>query len=191
MEYICEDLLNYISKRAKIPENIAKVIFKQLIEGLKYLHSNCIIHRDIKLDNILIGLDGKVKICDFGVSRIIKPNDIMHEHCGTPAYIAPEIFTSNGYKGFYSDIWSAGITLYYMLSGNQPFKGTNLSKLHSNILNQKLEKIQGISPEAENLIYGLLQQNPKKRLTITHILNHPWLKDACPRTKCKNLILTL
>ena len=183
MEYICEDLLNYISKRAKIPENTAKVIFKQIIEGLHYLHSKNIIHRDIKLDNVLIGLDNTIKICDFGVSRIIKQGDIMHEHCGTPAYIAPEIFLNKGYKGFYCDIWSAGVTLYYMLSGSQPFKGSHLSKLHSNILEMRIDKIENISFEAENLIKGMLQLNPKKRLTIKQILNHPWIKEINTNTK--------
>ncbi len=97
MEYICGDLLNYIRKRTKLPEQITKIIFKQIIEGLDYIHKNNIVHRDIKLDNILIDLTNTIKICDFGVSRRLLPGDIMHEHCGTPAYIAPEIFKDNVY----------------------------------------------------------------------------------------------
>ena len=175
MEYICEDLLNYISKRSQIPEVTSKFIFKQLIEGLQYLHSQSIIHRDIKLDNILIDLSNTVKICDFGVSRIVKPNDIMYDHCGTPAYIAPEIFLNKGYKGFACDIWSAGVTLHYMLSGNQPFKGSDISKLQTNILEEKLGPIEGISEEANHLIQRMLVRNPKNRITIEEILYHPWL----------------
>jgi len=95
MEYICGDLLNYIRKRSKLPEQISKIIFKQLMEGLNYIHKKNIVHRDIKLDNILIDLTNTIKICDFGVSKRIFPGDIMHEHCGTPAYIAPEIFQDN------------------------------------------------------------------------------------------------
>ena len=95
MEYICGDLLNYIRKRSKISEQTAKIIFKQLMEGLDYIHKNNIVHRDIKLDNILIDLTNTIKICDFGVSRRLLPGDIMFEHCGTPAYIAPEIFKDN------------------------------------------------------------------------------------------------
>ena len=100
MEYICGDLLNYIRKRTKLQEQITKIIFKQIIEELDYIHKNNIVHRDIKLDNILIDLTNTIKICDFGVSRRLLPGDVMHEHCGTPAYIAPEIFKDNVYIFF-------------------------------------------------------------------------------------------
>ena len=175
MEYICEDLLNYISKRSQIPDVTAKLIFRQLIEGIQYIHSNSIVHRDIKLDNILIDLSNTVKICDFGVSKKIKPNDIMYDHCGTPAYIAPEIIMNKGYKGFACDIWSAGVTLYYMLSGTQPFKESNISKLQANILEKKLSPIEGVNEEANHLIKRMSLRNPNHRITIEEILCYPWL----------------
>ena len=131
MEYICGDLLSFIRKRNKLNEQIAKMIFKQIIEGLKYIHKKNIIHRDIKLDNILIDTTNTVKICDFGVSRKISKGEKIYERCGTPAYIAPEIYKKMGYTGFQSDVWSAGITLYYILSGNLPFKGNNIHELEN------------------------------------------------------------
>lgn len=92
MEYIsCGDLLSFVKKRSKLTESMAKFIFKQIIEALNYVHAKGIVHRDIKLDNILIDLQNNIKICDFGVSRQIKKGDEMHDQCGTPAYIAPEI----------------------------------------------------------------------------------------------------
>ena len=175
MEYICGDLLGFIRKRSKISENAAKIIFKQLIEGLKYIHSNNIVHRDIKLDNILIDLSNTVKICDFGVSKNINPGDIMHEHCGTPAYIAPEIFKDKGYEGYECDVWSAGVTLYYMVGGIQPFKANNIKDLQKIILSGRYNKLEGVSPQINDLIDGMLQVDPKKRLTINQVLNHPWL----------------
>ena len=179
MEYICEgDLLNYIKKRSRLQEPVAKFIFKQIILALKFIHENNIVHRDIKLDNILLDLDNNIKICDFGVSKIINKNDIMLEQCGTPAYIAPEILLNKGYEGFGVDIWSAGVVLYAMLSGTVPFKGTNLKELHNLIISGNYQPINDISMEASHLINNLLEIDPKKRITIENILNHPWLIDV-------------
>ena len=175
MEYICGDLLGFIRKRGKLSESVTKVIFKQIIEGLKYIHRKKIVHRDIKLDNILIDLTNTVKICDFGVSKKINKGDIMYDHCGTPAYIAPEIFKNHGYEGFACDIWSAGVTLYYMLGGVQPFCAESIKDLEKIILDGKYDPLEGVSPEANDLINGMLKLDPKKRLTEDEILNHPWI----------------
>ena len=175
MEYICGDLLGFIRKRGKLSESVAKVIFKQIIEGLKYIHRKKIVHRDIKLDNILIDLTNTVKICDFGVSKKINKGDVMYDHCGTPAYIAPEIFKNHGYEGFACDIWSAGVTLYYMLGGIQPFCAESIKDLEKIILEGKYDKLEDVSPEANDLINGMLQLDPKKRLTEEEILKHPWI----------------
>jgi serine/threonine protein kinase len=178
MEYICAgDLLTYIKKRSKLTEPVAKFIFKQIILGIKHIHDNNIIHRDIKLDNILLDLDNNIKICDFGVSRKINIGEILFEQCGTPAYIAPEILINKGYEGFGVDIWSAGVVLYAMLSGTVPFKGNNLKELHDLIINGKYKEIKGVSKEAEDLIKKILEVDPKIRIKTEEILNHPWLVD--------------
>jgi len=176
MEYVCGDLLGFIRKRAKLSESVSKIIFKQLIEGLKYIHKKHYVHRDIKLDNILIDLTNTIKICDFGVSKHFEDkNEIMFDHCGTPAYIAPEIFEHTGYKGPACDIWSAGVTLYYMLAGEQPFKAGSISELEKIIKAGQFKEIEGVSKEANNLLSKILQVNPKARLSLDEILNHKWL----------------
>ena len=190
MEYVCGDLLGFIRKRGKISENSSKIIFKQLIKGLQYIHNKKIVHRDIKLDNILIDLTNTVKICDFGVSRILQKGDIMYEHCGTPAYIAPEIFRDEGYEGFSCDIWSAGVTLYYMLAGSQPFKAEKIEKLKELILKGEYDEIEDVSNEAKDIIKGMLKLDPKKRLTIDEILKHPWLKNVNVKNRKKLNIFT-
>jgi len=116
------DLLNYVRKRRRLKENVCKRLFHQIINAIGYVHQRSVVHRDIKLDNILLDGKGNVKIGDFGVSRIVKWGEIMWEQCGTPAYIAPEILKDKGYSGFKCDIWSAGVALYTMLCGNVPFK---------------------------------------------------------------------
>ena len=177
MEYICAgDLLSYIRKRNPINENICKYIFKQIILGLSFIHRNKIVHRDIKLDNILIDLDNNIKICDFGVSkRITNSNDKMNEQCGTPAYMAPEIIKGNGYEGYGADIWSAGVVLYALLSGTLPFKGGDLDELHFNILKGNFKDVKDISHEANHLLHSLLEIDVNKRITTEEILTHPWL----------------
>ena len=175
MEYVCGDLLDFIRKRGKLSEPISKIIFKQLIEGLKYIHKKNVVHRDIKLDNILIDLTNTIKICDFGVSRQFEDNELMYEHCGTPAYISPEIFENKGYKGTGCDIWSAGVTLYYMLGGVQPFKANSIRELERNIKKGHFKPLEEVSQEANDLIKGMLQVNPRKRFVIEDILRHPWL----------------
>ena len=179
MEYICAgDLLSYIKKRSKLHEPVAKFIFKQIILALKFIHDNNIVHRDIKLDNILIDLDNNIKICDFGVSKIINKDDIMLEQCGTPAYIAPEILLNQGYDGFGVDVWSSGVVLYAMLSGCVPFKAPNLKDLHNLIISGNYQEIKDISQDASNLLKNILEIDPKKRYTTENILNHPWLSDV-------------
>jgi serine/threonine protein kinase len=179
MEYICAgDLLSYIKKRGKLTEQVAKFIFKQIILTLQYIHDHNIVHRDIKLDNILIDLDNNIKICDFGVSKEIKNNESMLEQCGTPAYIAPEILLNRGYEGFGVDIWSAGVVLYAMLSGTVPFKGNNIKDLHDLIIKGEYTPVKDISKEATHLIKCILEVDPKKRITTKDILVHPWLIDV-------------
>ena len=172
------DLLNYVRKRKKLDEIAAKYLFKQLIEGLGYLHSKNVLHRDIKLDNILLDGKGMVKIADFGVSKEVKPDEIMREQCGTPAYIATEIIKDRGYTGFKADLWSAGVVLYAMLYGTVPFKANNMQDLHKLILTAKYNLKDEISEPAKNLLRALLEPDPIKRLTIRQVLQHPWMSDA-------------
>ena len=199
MEYINGgNLFSYVKKRRKLSEKVAKFLFRQIILGIKHIHSQLIVHRDIKLENILIDMNNNVKICDFGIGIILTSEDQdLHSHCGTPMYIAPEIILSTkdkGYKGFPVDIWSAGIALYIMLSGKLPFNldddfqddfdeynNNNIKeknkKLKYEIVHNEPKYIEKISEEARNLLNGLLNKNPLKRLTCDQILNHPWFSD--------------
>ena len=171
------DLLTYVRRRRKLKEDVAKNMFKQVIEGLRYCHSKNILHRDIKLDNILLTSEGDIKICDFGVSKLVKPGEIMTEQCGTPAYIAPEVFEGRGYEGYASDIWSAGVVLYAMLYGTVPFKASNMTELQKQITKGTVSLKDEISAEAISLVRGILEKDPAKRLSFDGILRHPWMSD--------------
>ena len=168
------DLLSFVRKRTKLNEKICKYIFKQLLQAIQYIHKNKIIHRDIKLDNILIDLNNNIKLCDFGVGKSIYDGEILTDQCGTPAYIAPEILENKGYEGPPVDIWSSGVVLYSMLSGVAPFKTNNITDLKKMIMSGKFREIPDISKESIDLLHRLLNTNPKKRIKIEEALNHPW-----------------
>jgi len=156
------------------------------------------VHRDIKLDNILLDADGRIKIADFGVSKQVQSEtERMTEQCGTPAYIAPEILKDKGYDGFKVDVWSAGVCLFAMLIGTVPFKAASMHELHHLIINGKYDisnpnancQKEGaaqtqppapvrLSEHAKNLIHSLLTVDPRKRLSAVEVLSHPWLKDC-------------
>jgi len=87
------DLLHFVKEKKFLTERQAKPIFRQIIYGLAHIHSRNVLHRDIKLDNILLDQDGGVKICDFGVSKVIDKHKVINDQCGTPAYIAPEVIS--------------------------------------------------------------------------------------------------
>jgi len=208
MEYINGgNLFSFVKKRRKLSEKISKFLFRQIILGIQHIHSKKIVHRDIKLENILIDLNNRIKICDFGIGIMLdSEEELIHEQCGTPMYMAPEIILNSkkeGYKGYPVDIWSAGIALYIMLSGTLPFlyknnksekneidnsvslSNNNNYQLQYSIINKSPKKIKKISPEARDLLKGLLNKDPSKRLTIDEILNHPWLKSEKKQKKYK------
>ena len=176
MENICGgNLLNAINKMSKFSESMAKNIFKQLIETIKYLHSIGIVHRDIKPDNILLDLDNTIKLCDFGVSKEVKEGQLLTDSCGTPAFVAPEILKDSPYNPYMTDIWSSGVVLYAMITGFFPFRGVNETELHKNILSGAFPKLKDVSNELKDLLNKILEVNPNKRITIDNILKHPWI----------------
>ena len=171
------NLLNAINKMNKIPENLAKIIFKQLIQALQYIHSNGIVHRDIKPDNILLDLDNTIKICDFGVSKIIPEGQLIQDSCGTPAFVAPEILLEYPYDPYPTDIWSSGVVLYAMTTGFFPFRGVNETQLHESILSGDFPRPKDVSNELNDLLSKILNTNPKKRISLKNILLHPWFNN--------------
>ena len=195
MEYLNGgNLYSFVKKRRKLKEKTAKFLFWQIIQGIRYLHSMGVVHRDIKLENILIDLNNKIKICDFGIGKQIKPYKdkkseyILYDQCGTPMYIAPEILLSTkdkGYNAYPVDMWSSGIALYIMLSGTLPFsiehkhtnKDENNAELQYAIIHNDPKPIDNISKDAKHLLRGLLTKNPKKRFTPDDVLNHSWFRD--------------
>jgi serine/threonine-protein kinase SIK3 len=165
------DLLNYLKTKGKFKEHEYRKILQQIIDALEYIHEHKILHRDIKLDNVLLTKSGLVKICDFGISRKMNRNDLVFEHIGTPAYIAPEIVKEKGYNGFGADIWSLGVMTYMALTGNVPFKGNTIEELHQSILKKEVvfsDKVN-LSSAMKKAIKGMLIKDPRRRMTLKEI----------------------
>ena len=165
------DLMREVRRRKRFAEEDFKPLLRQIVRSLHHLHSNCILHRDVKLDNVLLAENNQIKLCDFGISIKMKKRKRITEHIGTPAYMAPEIVMGDEFIDFQSDVWSLGILSFIALTGRGPFKGKNIDDLQQNILNSQpnFPKEVHLSSEMRSLIDGMLCKDPESRLTLREV----------------------
>eukprot|EP00929_Paragymnodinium_shiwhaense_P087318 TRINITY_DN47541_c0_g1_i1.p1 TRINITY_DN47541_c0_g1~~TRINITY_DN47541_c0_g1_i1.p1 ORF type:complete len:1263 (+),score=275.36 TRINITY_DN47541_c0_g1_i1:85-3873(+) len=175
------DLLKYVRQRRRLSEQCSQDFFRQLMEGIEYMHGLSVVHRDIKLENLLLDSFGCLKIADFGVAVMAAANTILSDQCGTPSYVAPEIVLEGGYEGFPVDIWSAGIVLYAMLCGRVPFKGDCLFELKRAIVSGQFELPAHVSAAPASMVCSLIVVDPRKRPTVGEALKHEWLEGVVNR----------
>ena len=154
----------------------------QIASGIKYLHQYGIVHRDLKPDNIMITQQndfGIIKIMDFGLSKIVSPQEKMVDGYGSLSYVAPEVLLRTPYNKEV-DIWSIGVILFYMLSGHLPFRGSKEDVVANKIVFDPLvfdeEEWETRSKTVRNLIISCLEKKAENRITIEQFLNHPWFK---------------
>ncbi|EGG23254.1 putative protein serine/threonine kinase [Cavenderia fasciculata] len=163
---------------AKLPQAQAQSIFNQLIVAIEYIHSQKILHRDIKPDNILFTNDGILKLTDFGVSEdssLIDDLEVLSRSYGSPAFQPPELTSfQRSFSPFKVDIWAMGVTLYLMTIGKFPFYGTNMYMLFENISKCNIDFPPNIDKDLCSLIKGILQIDHNQRFTIEQIKSHPW-----------------
>lgn len=168
-------LLSLINKNGVVKESDAVKIFTELILAVKHLHEDCkIAHRDIKAENILFDCNNNIKLIDFGLSSSVNDTKFMKTRCGSPSYASPEVITGKSYN-FMCDIWSCGVVLYAMVTGNLPFKDDNFSRLAQKIVYAEVEYPTNLSPMLVDLLSKLLIKDFNKRITISEILEHPWV----------------
>lgn len=171
------DLSKYIRNKfpSGIPELSAALVFYQIVTAVKYCHSLGIVHRDLKPQNILITNFPSIKISDFGLCDLADENHLMYTYAGSPCYSSPEALSSRQYDGRISDIWSLGVVLYTLVTGTQPWTTSNVSSMTKNIIKGNYRMPNSLSESCRSLISSLLRINPKERLTLDQILQHPWL----------------
>ncbi|KAA3676313.1 polo-like kinase 4 [Paragonimus westermani] len=176
------ELQTYIRQNGPVTEDVARHYLKQLINGLIYLHSHNILHRDLTLANLLLTKDMKVKIADFGLATKIEPGEEHKTLCGTPNYISPEV-ASHGQQGLETDVWSLGCMFYTMLVGRPPFDTREVRSTLNRVLAVDYELPSHLSREAIDLIGCLLKRQPQERLKLLSILQHPFMckKSTNPR----------
>jgi len=174
-EYVSGGSLQSLLQKApekRLPLAQARSLFKQLINALEYLHGIGIVHSDIKPDNVLLTVDGVVKLSDFGVAQCDEAKSQLRN--GAPAFQAPEM-ASDKCCGPNNDIWAAGITLYIMVVGKFPFEGTNFFSLYESIGRGLFSVPEWMDESLTDLIRSMLQVDHTKRITIQQIKNHPWM----------------
>lgn len=158
----------------------------QIITGMLYLHSHGILHRDLTLSNILLTRNMNIKIADFGLATQLKmPHEKHYTLCGTPNYISPEIATRSAH-GLESDIWSLGCMFYTLLIGRPPFDTDTVKNTLNKVVLADYEMPTFLSREAQDLIHQLLRRNPADRLSLSSVLDHPFMSRN-PSTKSKDL----
>ena len=157
------ELYFHLKRNSYFKEKAVKFYTSQILLAIEYLHNNGYIYRDLKPENILIDKDGNVKLTDFGLSKmVLNDKSTTDTICGTPEYLAPEIFRQQSYTKCV-DWFSFGILLYEMICGNFPFKLKN-RKIEENTYDTKIEYPEKMSMEARDTIGKLLQIDPEKRL---------------------------
>ena len=219
LEYCPQTMLDLLKSKpeGRLSENDAANYLQQIAETLAHLHENKIMHRDIKLSNILVTEDGKAKIADFGISTSIRDPRMRQTIIGTEGYMAPEIENNTAtsregeillketkekgaglagldipigvemYDSQYSekvDIWSLGATLFAMVTGNLPCENdeTEYNSDFDFCFDDSppsmfdFEMLDSVSPDACDLILGLMEEDPDERLSVEEVLDHPWVK---------------
>ncbi|OMJ28306.1 Fatty acyl-CoA synthetase and RNA processing-associated kinase 1 [Smittium culicis] len=180
------ELFEHILAHRYLRERDACRLFAQLISAVSCLHQNKIVHRDLKLENLLLDWHRNIKVTDFGFANQFDPEngEYMSTSCGSPCYAAPEVVVSDGmYAGTSVDVWSCGVILYAMLAGYLPFdddpsnpEGDNINQLYKYILSTQLNFPDHISQSASSLLKRMLVSNPAQRATMAEIRSHEWLE---------------
>ncbi|KTF86915.1 hypothetical protein cypCar_00034662 [Cyprinus carpio] len=181
------NLMNHIYEKKRLEEREAQKYVRQLVMAVEHLHRAGVVHRDLKIENLLLDEQDNIKLIDFGLSNcagILGYSDPFSTQCGSPAYAAPELLSRKKY-GPKVDVWSIGVNMYAMLAGTLPFtvEPFSLKALHQRMVDKDMNPLPpSISSAATSLLKKLLEPDPNKRPNIHQVMADPWLQLGNPHT---------
>lgn len=176
-----DELYNYLLRHGAIPVEKVQSIFTQLVGAVAYVHNLSCVHRDLKLENILLDKNENVKLCDFGFTREYDgKSSYLQTFCGTVCYSAPEMLKGEKYAGEKVDVWSLGIILYALLTGELPFDDDDEMVIKHRILASEPSFPDTFPLDAKSLVSQLLSKRPLLRPGIADILTNPFLSEHAP-----------
>ncbi|ORX62248.1 Pkinase-domain-containing protein [Hesseltinella vesiculosa] len=174
-------LLHYIVKRQRLSEKRARSFARQIVSALDYMHRNSLVHRDLKIENILIDKAGrKIKIIDFGLSNLFCPERQLTTYCGSLYFAAPELLRATPYYGPEVDIWSLGVVIYVMVTGTVPFDDKSMPGLHEKIKKGEVNFPAHLSDDCVDLLRRIFITDPAQRIYLSDICLHPWMNLELP-----------
>ncbi|KAI9321220.1 kinase-like domain-containing protein [Dichotomocladium elegans] len=190
MEYVNGgQLLHYIIKRQRLSERRARHFSRQIVSALDYMHRNSIVHRDLKIENIMIDKQGRnVKLIDFGLSNLFGPEKLLTTYCGSLYFAAPELLRAMPYKGPEIDVWSLGVVIYVMVTGAVPFDDKTMPGLHDKIKRGHVTYPAHMSEECRDLLSNIFITDPAKRILLAEVIRHPWLNPDPNTPLVKNFL---
>ncbi|KAJ4293864.1 Serine/threonine-protein kinase [Collariella sp. IMI 366227] len=170
-------MLDYIISHGKLKEKQARKFARQIASAVDYCHRNSIVHRDLKIENILISKTGDIKIIDFGLSNLFSPDEDrkLKTYCGSLYFAAPELLQARPYTGPEVDVWSFGVVLFVLVCGKVPFDDQYMPALHQKIKKGAVDYPNWLSSECKHLISRMLVTDPRQRATMHEVMNHPWM----------------
>lgn len=186
-ELIClccagDELYNYLLNHGALPVPKVQKIFTQLVGAVAYIHNKYCVHRDLKLENVLLDKNENVKLCDFGFTREYEGKaNYLQTFCGTVCYSAPEMLRGEKYAGEKVDVWSLGIILYALLRGELPFDEDDDQATKTKILKDEPQFPDDFPEDAKALITKLLSKRPLYRPTLSDVLADPFLSEHAPQ----------
>ncbi|KAF5404931.1 Non-specific serine/threonine protein kinase [Paragonimus heterotremus] len=169
------ELYEYLAVHGRMKEKTAREKFRQILSAVEYCHQKCIIHRDLKMENLLLDSDLNIKLADFGFANEYQVGKKLNTFCGSPPYAAPELFRGKEYEGPEVDVWSLGVILFKLVTGNLPFDGHSLSELRERVLRGRYRIPFYMSTECERLLKKMLVLNPAKRYSLQALMKDRWV----------------